>query len=291
MEVIRSDLTGNLYLLDDELGEGSFGTVYKATEETSRKTVALKFSSRDLEASMALEFEILTTAKDLNFVGFPKPVELFSSRRNSVLVMELLRDPLSEALENYSHGNLVQTALKIADQLITRLENLHWMGYVHGDVKPDNILMDKSGHTLYLVDFGLSRRYIDPKTHMHIPAEPCHPIGSPYYMSINVLKNQRMSRRDDLESLAYLLAEVVNERNIPWISESGDDSNDTILSLKLETSPEELFNGQPREFANFLEEVRALEFDEEPNYSKYRAMFRRIGKPLGIAYGRDRIFY
>ena len=105
----------------------------------------------------------------------------------------------------------------IAIQAITRIQAFHETGFIHRDIKPDNILFgsDEEANKLFLIDFGLAKMYMQnyhkvglpPGKHHHINFEEGKSlIGTPRYCSINAASGKEQSRRDDLESLGYVLA-------------------------------------------------------------------------------------
>jgi serine/threonine protein kinase len=92
----------------------------------------------------------------------------------------------------------------LADQMIARVEFVHSRNYIHRDIKPDNFLMGmkEKCNTVYVIDFGLSKKYRDSKTRMHIPyREDKNLTGTARYASINAHLGIEQSRRDDMESL------------------------------------------------------------------------------------------
>ena len=106
----------------------------------------------------------------------------------------------------------------LADQMITRLEFIHSQNFLHRDMKPDNFLMgtgSKKGQ-VYLIDFGLSKRYRDAKTGEHIPYRDGKSLtGTARYASVNTHVGVEQSRRDDLEAVGYILIYFL-KGVLPW---------------------------------------------------------------------------
>ena len=86
-------------------------------------------------------------------------------------------------------------------------------------MKPDNIIVGsgKNSNKFYLIDFGLSKRYIDPKTGKHIKDKTGKGIiGTTQFLSLNANGGHEHSRKDDLESLGYILVHFMKGGNLPW---------------------------------------------------------------------------
>jgi serine/threonine protein kinase len=103
----------------------------------------------------------------------------------------------------------------LANELVKRLEYLHSKGYVHHDIKPDNIMLGTDNSTVYLIDFGYSLNYINNGIHVDMIREKRF-VGNLMYCSLNQVKAKPVTRRDDLESLFYLLASLNMPRGLPW---------------------------------------------------------------------------
>jgi serine/threonine protein kinase len=106
----------------------------------------------------------------------------------------------------------------LADQMIARVEFLHQNNFLHRDMKPDNFLMgvNKKQDVCYMIDFGLSKRYRDPKTGEHIPYRDGKSLtGTARYASVNTHIGIEQSRRDDLESVGYILLYFLKGA-LPW---------------------------------------------------------------------------
>ena len=113
-------------------------------------------------------------------------------------------------------------------QLVMRLEYLHSKNFVHRDMKPENILIGqgKKSSTFYLIDFGLTKRYLCPKTGVHIPfKEQKGIIGTTKYLSLSGHKGNEHSRRDDLESLGIILLYFMRRGHLPWDVKRPDAKN------------------------------------------------------------------
>ena len=165
--------------------------------------------------------------------------------------------------------------------MIDRIEFMHKKSFIHRDIKPDNFLigLNENSHIIYIIDFGLSEKYRNSRTYKHIPFSTNNSfVGTARYSSINSLKGYSQSRRDDLESLGYVLLYFL-KGSLPWQGLKIQDWNDKhkkILEIKTLTSTEELCEGFPKEFMEFLNYAKNLKFEDEPNYNFLRGLLFSI---------------
>ncbi|KAM7371279.1 hypothetical protein PAMP_010764 [Pampus punctatissimus] len=190
----------------------------------------------------------------------------------NVMVMELLGPSLEDLFNFCSRKFSLKTVLLLADQMISRIEYIHSKNFIHRDVKPDNFLMGlgKKGNLVYIIDFGLAKKYRDARTHQHIPyRENKNLTGTARYASINTHLGIEQSRRDDLESLGYVLM-YFNLGSLPW------------QGLKAATKRQKY--ERITEFATYLNFCRSLRFDDKPDYSYLRQLFRNLFHRQGFSY-------
>jgi serine/threonine protein kinase len=130
----------------------------------------------------------------------------------------------------------------------------------------------------YIIDFGLAKRYRDPRTHLHIPFRADHHIltGTTSFASLNSHLGIEQSRRDDLESLAYILIYFLCS-SLPWYNAKSSTHNqrNKITQMKVDTIPN-LLAGLPNEFSVFLHYTRALDFEGKPDYAYMRKLFHDL---------------
>ena len=284
------DCTANkLFSFGDRLGSGSFGTVFRGEHTQTHEPVAIKREDLGTGKSPQLVYET-QVLKSLNgALGFPKPLGFWKGNGYQALAMTLLGMNLEDIFHRCSRSFTVKTVLMLADQMISRVQFLHEKNVIHRDIKPENFAvgLGKETGVIYLLDFGLSKAYRDPITHVHIPPRDRRPlVGTVRYASLNNHCGMELSRRDDLESLAYIFIYFLRG-NLPWQgvrSGTKDAKMRKILDRKERTPLEELCEGLPNEFAVFLARVRKLGFDERPHYEEYREMFRKAITRLGFVY-------
>jgi casein kinase I family protein HRR25 len=172
---------------------------------------------------------------------------------------------------------------------ISRIEYVHSRSFIHRDIKPDNFLMGvaKRGNQVNIIDFGLAKKFRDPKTLLHIPyRENKNLTGTARYTSINTHLGVEQSRRDDMESLGYVFMYFLRG-SLPWQglkAATKKQKYDRIMEKKMTTPTEFLCRGFPKEFAIYLNYSRSLRFDDKPDYGYLRKLFRDLFVREGYSY-------
>ena len=196
----------------------------------------------------------------------------------NVMVIDIL-GPNLEALFQFCDKKYSQkTLLMMALQCVARMEQLHSKGFIHRDIKPENFCMGvgKKSHIVFSIDFGLAKRFNDPKTGLHIAfKENKGMTGTARYASLSAQLGNEQSRRDDLEAVGYMLCYFLRNGDLPWmgIKAKKKDKIEMLKQLKRDTTFETLLEGHPQEYIEYMKHVRGLAFDQDPNYAYIRKLF------------------
>lgn len=211
----------------------------------------------------------------------------------NIMVIDLLGSSLENMLVYCKYKFSLKTVLLLAYQMLQRVEYIHSKSFLHRDIKPDNFLIGKRKKhwLLYMIDYGLAKRYRDPRTGEHIKYRDRKNLtGTARYTSLNTHLGIEQSRRDDIEGIAYSLIYFLRG-SLPWQglpAKTKKEKYEKIKELKLSIKIEVLCKGLPTEFAVFLSYCRALAFDEEPNYEYIHKLFNNLYEKKG--YDKDCIY-
>jgi casein kinase 1 len=258
------------------------------TNINTGEEVAIKLESvKTKHPQLAYEYKVYRILA--GGVGIPN-VRWFGREGDfNVMVMDILGPSLEDLFNFCSRKFTLKTVLMLADQMLARIEYVHTKNFIHRDLKPDNFLIGlgkRKLNQIYIIDFGLAKRYRDPRTHRHIPyVEGKSLTGTARYASINTHLGIEQSRRDDLESLGYVLM-YFNRGQLPWQglkANTKKDKYNRIAEKKMSTAVDVLCKHFPTEFSTFLNYCRALRFDDKPDYAYLRRLFRDLFFRQGYA--------
>ena len=247
------NIVNNKWKITEIIFDQKFSKIYKALNIISNDVVIIKTDN-----SLHIQNESEVYKMLVNIPGFP-----IVHYMSDILVMEYIGTSLFELYkQKYITLNFV---LKIASQMIDRISVLHTKGFIHCDIKPGNFLMSKD-NLIYLIDFGVSHAYIN-KTGKHITCSKNVPFRGTYkYSSINALNGYKQSRRDDMESLGYVLISFLID--LPW---SNIKDKQKIIDIKTNTAI--LTNGIPIQFKKYMDYIKSLKFKDEPDYEYLKSLF------------------
>ncbi|CAD5174155.1 unnamed protein product [Musa acuminata subsp. malaccensis] len=271
---------GNKFRLGRKIGSGSFGEIYLGTNIQTNEEVAIK-----LENVKTKHPQLLYESKLYRILqggtGIPNVKWYGVEGDYNVLVIDLLGPSLEDLFSFCSRKLSLKTVLMLADQMINRVEFVHSKSFLHRDIKPDNFLvgLGRRVNQVYMIDFGLAKKYRDTSTHQHIPyRENKNLTGTARYASVNTHLGIEQSRRDDLESLGYVLMYFLRG-SLPWQGlKAGTKKQkyEKISEKKVATSIEALCRGYPSEFASYFHYCRLLRFEDKPDYAYLKRLFRDL---------------
>ena len=273
---------GDTYKLDarKKLGSGAFGDIYLGRNIRLNEEVAIKLEpTRSRHPQLFYESKLYMALQ--GGIGIPKLHWCGSQGNYNILIMDLL-GPSLEDLFNYCKRQFtLLTTLLVVEQMLSRIEFIHSRNFIHRDVKPDNFLIGRGSkkNQIYAIDFGLAKRYRDPRTGLHIPYRDGKSLtGTARYASINTHLGIEQSRRDDIEALGYILVYFM-KGNLPWQglkAKNMKEKYEKIKEKKISYTLDDLCKDLPEEFKTFIHYARDLKFEDRPDYSYLKNVIRQI---------------
>ncbi|KAG2129032.1 casein kinase [Suillus bovinus] len=235
------------FRLGDLLGPGLYSAVYHARNIINDDNLAIKLEPL-INNTSSLEHKYL---------------------------LDLLGPSLHDLFITHNQKFSLHTVLNFGDQLLLSLEHIHLHNYVHGDIKPQNALVDCGDleQTIFIVDFGVVKEYWNTAAQAHMPfCHGGHLTGTPVFASINNHLGVVPGHCDDLKSLIYMLIYFLRSSLSWFTSDHKKLLTSSILACKVDTTIEDLCLGIPPEITTMLIYSHNLAFSEDPNYDYLRSL-------------------
>ena len=262
---------------------GSFSIIYEGINIETNEHVAIKLEPRNAQSeNLLLQNEIFYLYKLRHCPGIVKIITTGRTKKYNILIEPLLGGTLYSLYLDQNKNFTLKDICLISLQCISRLESVHNKGIIHCDIKPENFcvgLRDK--RIIYLIDFGISKKYRSDRTKKHIQFNITKTMcGTARYASMNALSGLQLSRRDDLESLSYMILYFLTMK-LPWqgiTAKSLATRYKKIYEKKLELEKWDKFLSLPIQIQNFIKYCRNLGFSEDPNYKLMKNFFYDLMK-------------
>tara|TARA_Y100000591_G_scaffold323370_1_gene341067 strand:- start:2429 stop:3214 length:786 start_codon:yes stop_codon:yes gene_type:complete len=249
----------NNYKIIREISSGNFSKVYECYNTITQRSFAIKSDESNL---IKYEAKIYNKLRDIE--NIPKIYDFFNIKNTYYLVLDLMSMTLVDYKNrNYQSANYYNKLKNIISQLITTIEKIHNKSIIHRDLKPNNICFDNN-QKLYIIDFGLAKHYIINDCHIEND-KLTNIIGSSNFCSLNILNLLQPSRRDDIESVIYILLYLIFDEktyfvfnNLPLDKKKDVNTIEKLLELNKNI----LYNN----IIIILKYIRRLRFEQKPNY-------------------------
>ena len=285
--ILKKKIIFKKFILGKLLNSSEFGWVYEGKNLITNIPVSIKIELTGKYDLLESEAYILM---DIKGFGIPEVISFGKHGPFKILIEELLGKDLEILWEScpFKKDPLGKKQIYIKDicllaiQCIERLKYIHNKNVIHRDIKTKNFLIGrKDPNDIYLIDFGFAKKYRSSRTGKHIRFSRLkYLIGSLTYASINTIKGCENSRRDDMESLGYMLIYLAKGGQTPWMKydnlKEKNEAMKQIAKMKLQVTDENLCKGLPIEFIQYLKNVKNLDFEQEPNYQYLIGLFKSL---------------
>ena len=292
MNATKNVTLENKYIIHKIIGEGAHGTVFSAKNINTNEDVVVKIDSSILLKNEARIYRLFTNTK-----GIPNMRSFGKEGDYNYIVMDKLGMSLEDLFQQNKGGISLQKVIMIGIQLIKRIQSVHLNNIIHRDVKPENFMLGASTRTqniVHIIDFGLSKLYSIQGKHVEMKTARS-PIGTLDYISLNVHCGCTPSRRDDMESIGYILLYLLGGK-LPWMESLGKKRSTTLSGNQEESVERKIYEIKnscmlwnirvdndndidiPGEFITFIQYCRSLKYDQMPDYNYLSSLLTNLFK-------------
>ena len=292
------------------LGQGGFGTIYNATDLITGEPVAIKFEHVTNKTQLLpYEARVYDHLQNQKHKGIPRMHYFGVEAGYNIMVLDLLGDSLNQKLLTSQHNRFtLPCVLLLADKILSVIARVHDGGFVHRDIKPSNFMLSPvpGQHTVFIIDFGLSKCYWDYAKKQHIPRRDGKRwLGTARYSSVAAHCGVESCRKDDLQSIGFMLLLFI-QGSLPWdyaCQKKTKKENaaktrptvaeklkclQTVCDIKQQSLQNRTLCAEVHPvFQKYFDAVDALAFSETPNYVNLRQLFRDTINDMNIPFQFD----
>ncbi|CAD8158977.1 unnamed protein product [Paramecium pentaurelia] len=202
-----------------KLGKGAYGTVYKGINIHTKQNVAIKLVRKsdmkdvDDEKQLLNEIQILKSLKNPNIIEI---IDVLQTENNYYIILEYCNHGDLESLIYKTHQITHEDHFQFLIDILTAFTTLIKQGIMHRDLKPANILVhiENNRKIFKLGDFGFARQISNYKNQIMESK-----VGTPYYMSPQILNGQQYTSKSDIWSIGLMLYQIIYQKT-PWLGRS-----------------------------------------------------------------------
>lgn len=253
------------YKIQRQLVHGSFGQVYVVKSDKDGQIYAGKTEVKSMKhSSILFENKIYSMLQSSKYV--PRFVDGGTTLYSNYLIIEFIGPSITAMLNDLKRKCFsLSTGIRLSYHIFLAIKEIHELGVIHRDIKPSNILIHKDHDIpIKIIDFGLSRIYIDQKTGSVLPARDSPGFrGTATYCSVSAHNQKELGRCDDLISWFYVCFEFILG-GLPW---KNFENRDDIYKYKRTHDIGQFFRGNLPEFSEIWNLIKRMNYDDEPDYN------------------------
>uniref|UniRef100_A0A915J8C6 non-specific serine/threonine protein kinase n=1 Tax=Romanomermis culicivorax TaxID=13658 RepID=A0A915J8C6_ROMCU len=265
------DLLNNRWEVENKISSGAFGQVYKVVDTNTGLKAALKAEMSEplYKAQLPLELKIMKLLQ-----GHTHAPQIYAAgvlnKRHNFIVMQLLGRSLNDLRRQCPEDNKRfsrSTSVRLAKQCLDAIKSVHKINFLHRDIKPSNYVMglpdSSQKDVVFLLDYGLSRTFVDEKGHHRRERPTAGFRGTLKYASIASHKRKDLGRRDDLIMHFYMTYEFYVGQ-LPWRKLT---THEAVCESK-EAHPISVMVKEigEKEYIRYVDHLQSLKFDDKPDF-------------------------
>ncbi|GMT18144.1 hypothetical protein PFISCL1PPCAC_9441, partial [Pristionchus fissidentatus] len=250
------------FKVEGELGQGGFGQIYSVRDLETQKEYALKWQVTGDGRRIKLEMTVLLQLRAKRHV--PTIIASGTHMEKGYIIIQALGKNLSMVRREMPHRRLSDgTVYRVAEQMLRALREVHEIGYLHRDVKPNNMCIGLKDLTrIYLIDFGMARQYTTTSGRVRKARDMVGFRGTPRYVAKQVHQRIEQGPGGDLVSLVYSLIEM-HTGSLPW---GKTNDADEMKKNKQEISLDKLCEKMAKPFQELTSNIMGLDYEDFPDY-------------------------
>lgn len=227
------------YEVHERVGVGGMGTVYRATQHGLDRAVALKVLKKDVSEDAETVTRFHREAKAMSMLMHSNTVRVFDFGQDDghlFLAMEMLEGELLTEWAEREVTPPIIDAIEVVQEILRSLNEAHSKGFIHRDLKPDNIYLARvEGHArpvVKVLDFGIAKAFRGDRKIDQLETQAGTVFGTPRYMSPEQAQGRSLDHRSDLYSVGVLLYQLLAGR-APFI----DDDAVVVMAKHIRDTP------------------------------------------------------